>query len=132
MPKLINRLGELTQSTATAAQTLTLNADQAIEDFATDLATHFANYQLIEVTFANFTDGRGYSTAKLLRDRYGYRGEIRAVGDITVDQLFYLARCGFDSFFLRDDQDPSLAKNALSSFSAGYQKTYPLPAAVTL
>jgi uncharacterized protein (DUF934 family) len=128
MPKLINRLGELTQSTVTAAQTLTLTADPAIED----VATRLAGYTLIEVTFANFTDGRGYSTAKLLRDRYGFRGEIRAIGDITVDQLFYLARCGFDSFALRDDQDTNLAKKALLSFSTGYQKTYSLPADATL
>ena len=52
-------------------------------------------------TSRKFTDGRGYSTARLLRERYGYRGELRAIGDVQRDQLFYLAQCGFDAFALR-------------------------------
>jgi uncharacterized protein (DUF934 family) len=125
MPKLINRLGALIQSATTIEQTLTLEGDSAIEEIGASLA----QYKTIEIAFNHFTDGRGYSIAKLARDRYGFLGELRAVGDITVDQLGYLARCGFDSFALRDDQDIANAKKSLAAFSAVYQKTHPLPIA---
>jgi len=88
-----------------------------------------ARVELIAVNIARFTDGRGYSVARLLRGRYGYRGELRAVGDILQDQLYYLMRVGFDAFALRDDQDPQAAAAALSAFSASYQLSSgePLP-----
>ena len=76
---------------------------------------------LIAVHFPAFTDGRGYSTARLLRQRYGFTGELRAFGDILRDQLFELARCGFDSFVLRDDQDADDALRAFDDFSETYQ-----------
>lgn len=76
---------------------------------------------LVAIHFPAFTDGRGYSTARLLRQRYGYTGELRAFGDILRDQLFELARCGFDSFALRADQDPVEALRAFDEFSDTYQ-----------
>ncbi|NIO40358.1 MAG: DUF934 domain-containing protein [Burkholderiales bacterium] len=76
---------------------------------------------LIAVHFPVFTDGRGYSTARLLRQRYGFKGELRAIGDILRDQLYELARCGFDSFSLREDQDPIAALRAFDDFSEVYQ-----------
>lgn len=76
---------------------------------------------LVAIHFPVFTDGRGYSTARLLRQRYGYTGELRAFGDILRDQLFELARCGFDSFALRPDQDPAEALRAFDEFSDSYQ-----------
>ena len=76
---------------------------------------------LIAVHFPVFTDGRGYSTARLLRQRHGFTGELRAFGDILRDQLYELARCGFDSFVLRDDQDPHDALRAFDDFSETYQ-----------
>jgi phosphoadenosine phosphosulfate reductase len=84
---------------------------------------------LIAVNFPKFTDGRGFSTARLLRDRYGYRGEIRAVGDVLRDQLFYMKRCGFDAFRLRADQDPDVALRAFGDFDEYYQGAtdQPLP-----
>ena len=85
--------------------------------------------ELIAVNFPRFTDGRGYSIARQLRGRYGYRGELRAVGDILLDQLFYLMRVGFDAYALRDDQDPNAAATALRAFSMPYQPgaDHPLP-----
>jgi uncharacterized protein (DUF934 family) len=80
-----------------------------------------ANVAMIGVEFAKFNDGRGYSIATLLRTRLGYNGEVRAVGDVLADQIFAMARCGFDSFALRGDQDVELAKKALNSFPAVYQ-----------
>jgi uncharacterized protein (DUF934 family) len=76
---------------------------------------------LIAVHFPVFSDGRGYSTARLLRDRHGFRGELRAIGDVLRDQLFELARCGFNAFELRADQDPVEAVKAFDDFSEVYQ-----------
>jgi len=81
----------------------------------------------VEVNFPSFTDGRGYSIARLLRERHGYRGELRAVGDVQRDQLFYLARCGFDAFLLRDGQDAGESIAALTDFSEAYQASVERP-----
>jgi uncharacterized protein (DUF934 family) len=81
----------------------------------------------VEVNFPSFTDGRGYSIARLLRERYGYRGELRAVGDVQRDQLFYLARCGFDAFLLREGEDAGAALAALGDFSEAYQASVERP-----
>jgi uncharacterized protein (DUF934 family) len=75
----------------------------------------------IEVNFPKFGDGRGYSTARLLRERYGYRGELRAVGQITRDLLFFMESCGFDAFELRAGEDPHEALAAFEDFSESYQ-----------
>lgn len=77
--------------------------------------------ELIAVRFPTFTDGRGYSIARLLRERHGFRGELRAIGDVLQDTLFELARCGFDAFALRADQDPLAALSAFDAFSEVYQ-----------
>lgn len=77
----------------------------------------------VEVSFPKFGDGRGYSIAKLLRTRYGYKGELRAVGHITRDLLPFLERVGFDAFELRHGEDPEEALAAFHTFSASYQKS---------
>jgi uncharacterized protein (DUF934 family) len=84
------------------------------------LAEDFDKLALIAVRFPKFTDGRGYSIARVLR-RLGWKGELRAVGDVLRDQLFYLSRCGFDAFQLREDQDGEAALSAFNDFSAPYQ-----------
>jgi len=76
---------------------------------------------LIAVHFDAFTDGRGYSIARLLRERHGYRGELRAIGDVLRDQLYFLHRCGFDAFELRADQDAEQALQAFGDYSVSYQ-----------
>lgn len=78
----------------------------------------------IEVNFPKFGDGRGYSTARLLRTRYGYRGELRAVGHITRDLLFFLERCGFDSYELREGENPDQALASFEDFSSSYQRGF--------
>ncbi len=85
------------------------------------LAGRLDGLAVIAVEFAKFSDGRGYSIATLLRSRLGFKGEIRAVGDVLIDQLFAMARCGIDSFALRGDQDVEVAKRALETFPAVYQ-----------
>jgi uncharacterized protein (DUF934 family) len=84
---------------------------------------------LIAVDFPKFGDGRGYSTARLLREKYGFRGELRAVGDVLRDQLYYLHACGFDALAVRADRDPTTALASLDDFSDNYQSTVgqPLP-----
>ena len=88
----------------------------------------FDRVALITVRFPAFTDGRGYSTATLLR-RLGWQGELRAVGDVLRDQLFYLSRVGFDSFAIREDRSAHDALAALNDFSERYQGAtdQPLP-----
>ncbi|MEQ5833881.1 DUF934 domain-containing protein [Marinobacter sp. NFXS9] len=76
---------------------------------------------VIAVNFPKFTDGRGYSIARLLRERYGYTGELRAVGDVLLDQLFYMKRCGFNAYALREDKDINQAEHCLNFFSNTYQ-----------
>ena len=78
----------------------------------------------IEVNFPKFGDGRGYSIARLLRTRYGYRGELRAVGHITRDLLFFLERCGFDSYELREGENPNQALASFEDFSGSYQRGF--------
>lgn len=91
---------------------------------------------LIAVHFPQFTDGRGYSTARLLRERYGWKGELRAIGDVQRDQLFYLSRCGFDAFLLNDGSDAPQgdllrsaqgALSAFNDFSEAYQTSVDRP-----
>jgi uncharacterized protein (DUF934 family) len=84
------------------------------------LVEDFDKLALIAVRFPKFTDGRGYSIARLLR-RLGWKGELRAVGDVLRDQLFFMTRCGFDAFALRADQDTQTALSAFSDFSLAYQ-----------
>ena len=66
-------------------------------DDARELLPHLGRLALVEVNFPAFGDGRGYSSARILREA-GYEGELRAVGDVLVDQLAYMRRCGFDAF----------------------------------
>lgn len=84
------------------------------------LVADFDKLALIAVRFPKYTDGRGYSVARVLR-RLGWKGELRAVGDVLRDQLFLMTRCGFDAFALREDQDVQIALTAFSDFSAPYQ-----------
>ncbi|MFD2189978.1 DUF934 domain-containing protein [Pistricoccus aurantiacus] len=86
-----------------------------------------ADQPVIAIDFPAFTDGRGYTLARQLRERYGYRGEIRAVGDVLIDQLFYMHRCGFDAFLLREDQVVEDALNAQHTFSLSYQISIDTP-----
>jgi len=81
------------------------------------------------VNFSAFGDGRGYSIARLLRERYGWRGELRAIGVVVRDHLFFMAGCGFDAFMLREDQDAAEALTAFGDFSDAYQASVerPLP-----
>jgi uncharacterized protein (DUF934 family) len=93
-----------------------LSPPDRVEGLAPDLK-HFA---LVAAEFPGPADGRGYSQARLLRERFGFDGELRATGYVRHDQLFFLARCGFNSFQLAE-RDLIDALAALSTFTAAYQ-----------
>jgi uncharacterized protein (DUF934 family) len=84
------------------------------------LTPFFDRLAVIAVHFPKFTDGRGYTTARLLR-RAGWTGELRATGDVLPDQVQYLYRCGFDAFEVREDKRLDTALRALETFSVTYQ-----------
>ena len=76
--------------------------------------------RLIEIDFPRFRDGRGYSAARILREA-GYAGELKAVGDVLVDQLLFMRRCGFDSFAPEQPFDAQAVERALGRYAFVYQ-----------
>lgn len=84
------------------------------------LLEHLEELALVAVNFPAFTDGRGFSYARELREK-GFKGELRAVGDFIRDQMHYLHRCGFNAFQLADDSELEGALSALNEFSEHYQ-----------
>ncbi len=82
---------------------------------------------IIAVNFPKYGDGRSYSIARLLRERYGYKGELRAVGVVARDHLQQMAQCGFDSFLLREGEDVQDALRAFDDFSEAYQTSAAQP-----
>jgi uncharacterized protein (DUF934 family) len=104
-----------------------LGVELATHDEASVIAPVLEKFGLIAVHFPKFTDGRGYSIARTLRERFGFRGELRATGDVLRDQLFNLARVGFDTFALRADQDIEASLAAFKDFSEAYQVSVERP-----
>lgn len=94
-----------------------LGSTDSVESIATDLES----ISLVELNFPVFTDGRLFSTAKLLRTRYGYQGEIRAVGQFMVDQVCYLSKVGVNAFQLSNEAQLPVALATLDDFSVSYQ-----------
>lgn len=95
----------------------------APDDDPAVIASDLKLLPVIAVDFPSFTDGRGYSTARLLRERFDYRGQLRAIGDIQRDQLFFLREVGFDTFAIRGDKEVTEALFGLHDFADGYQTT---------
>lgn len=82
---------------------------------------------VIAVHFPSFADGRGFTTGRLLRERYGFRGELRAVGNFMRDQLTYLRRCGFNAFAFQGDEPLEKLLASLHDFSDSYQAAVDQP-----
>jgi uncharacterized protein (DUF934 family) len=95
------------------------------------LAPDLPRFDLVGAEFPGPSEGRGYTQARLLRERYGWRGELRATGYVRRDQVFFLARCGFNSFEL-PDSDLKGAAEAFSTFTARYQPSNDLGLALRL
>ena len=89
-------------------------------DDARALLPALGRVRLVEIDFPRFRDGRGYSAARILREA-GYRGELRAAGDVLVDQLFFMRRCGFDSFAPEHPISSEAAHKAFSFYDHVYQ-----------
>ena len=85
------------------------------------LAADLPRVALIAIEFPGPGEGRGYTQARLLRSRYAFAGELRAVGAVKRDQIFFMARCGFDAFELAAGEDAEAAQQALSRFTVSYQ-----------
>ena len=91
-------------------------------DRVEELSESLPRLDLVAVEFPTAGDGRGYSHGRLLRERFGFRGELRAVGDgVRQDQVFLLARCGFDAIELAAGEDPQAARRALNRYDVAYQ-----------
>lgn len=101
----------------------------APDDEPGDVAGELARVSLLAVDFPVFRDGRGFSTAYLLRTRYGWKGQLRAIGDVLRDQLNFMKRCGFDAFAVRADKNIEDALKGFSEFTVTYQASVdePLP-----
>lgn len=94
-----------------------IDSHEEIEAFADGII----DLPVISINFPKFADGRGFSLARLLRERYGYSGEIRAIGEIIRDQLFLMQRCGFNAFAFDTELDLAEASKSLQDFSDAYQ-----------
>lgn len=84
------------------------------------IAAELPHFALVALEFPKFTDGRAFSTARLLRERHGFKGELRAVGEVLRDQLLFMARCGFDSFEIADARAAG-ALHAFREITVAYQ-----------
>jgi uncharacterized protein (DUF934 family) len=100
-------------------------------DKVEQLVPDLARFDLVGAEFPGPSEGRGYTQGRLLRERYGWRGELRATGYVRRDQVFFLARCGFNSFEL-PDSDLAAAAGAFSTFTAEYQPSNDLGLGLTL
>lgn len=104
---------------------LDLGADQDPTELADALARDDAGFEMIAIRFDHFTDGRGYSLARLLRERHGFRGELRATGRLLADQAHFLARCGFDAVEIADADAADSWRRAAQAISVTYQPAAP-------
>jgi uncharacterized protein (DUF934 family) len=100
-------------------------------DKVEQLAPNLSRFDLVGADFPGPSEGRGYTQGRMLRERYGWRGELRATGYVRRDQVFFLARCGFNSFEL-PESDLQVAGGAFSTFTARYQPANDLGLALKL
>ena len=113
--------------------TLRLRTDLGVwlgcDETLAELGSEPNRFAVIAIHFPIFSDGRGYSLAYQLRAHFGYRGQLRAIGDVLRDQMFYLQRVGFDAFTPRPDRNIHDALQGLNDFSERYQASWdePLP-----
>lgn len=90
-------------------------------ELASEIGGDARELDLIAIEFPTFRDGRGYSTARLLRERWGFAGELRAVGNVLRDQLLFMYRCGFDAFEITHPDAAEIWRKAIGEFSVFYQ-----------
>lgn len=100
-----------------------LDSDAEIDLYIKEIT----NLPLIAINFPAFANGRGYSLARLIKERTEFKGELRAIGDVLLDQLFFMKRCGFDTFLLKEGLSAEKALEYLETFSDPYQLAYDRP-----
>jgi uncharacterized protein (DUF934 family) len=114
-----------------SASTLRLGVRMGPADRIETLEPDLARLSLVAIEFTGPSEGRGYTHARILRDRYRFTGELRAVGHVKRDQLLFMARCGFDAFELSEGADAGEALASFDDFTVAYQPAsevrYPLP-----
>ena len=88
-----------------------------------ELEPHLDHLALVALVFPSFKDGRAFSQARLLRERYGFRGELRATGQVLRDQFLFMQRAGFDSFDVKKQSDAEAFANTVKRYSVFYQPT---------
>lgn len=115
LDQLINEFDELKLKSRALAVKLSET------DSVSDILPFLNDLEMVVLLFKVFADGRAFSQSKLLRDRYAYQGEIRAVGDVIRDQLSFMQRCGFSQFQLAKTEDVNQAIHAFSDISKTYQ-----------
>jgi uncharacterized protein (DUF934 family) len=122
------RKDELAVRAARGEVGIWLESFELLEDLLASVAD-INSLPLIAIHFPRAVDGRGFSQATLLRTRYGFRNELRAIGDVLRDQLYFMHRCGFDAFSIRADRSAEDALASLRDFSDPYQGAVdnPLP-----
>ena len=125
MATLIKERRVITESAPSPEQGEVLRLEPT--DDPGSVAARLGGVARVDVNFPKFGDGRGFSIGRLLRERYGYKGELRAVGHITRDHLFFMESCGFDAFELREGEDPHAALAAFDDFSESYQTSVTRP-----
>lgn len=97
------------------------------DDEVTEVADIVNRLPVIGVNFPVFTDGRGFSIGRTIRERYQFAGELRAIGNFMQDQLFYLKRCGFDAFVVNDEANVDSMAQSMKDFSDFYQAAVDQP-----
>ena len=100
-----------------------LDSDAEIELYIKEIA----ELPLIAINFPAFANGRGYSLARLIKERTEFKGELRAIGDVLLDQLFFMKRCGFNTFLLKEGLSAEKALEYLETFADPYQLAYDKP-----
>ena len=106
---------------AIASRTASLGIAWPNDRPESDLLPHLPRLSLIALEFPSFRDGRAYTQARLLRERHGFKGELRATGDVLRDQFLFMVRAGFDAFEVKKDADAEDFALALHEFTVSYQ-----------
>ena len=117
----LEKRDELLLEQADRAVGVWIDSHEEVETLANTMANNLSRLPVVAINFPKFVDGRGFSSARLLRDRYQYQGEIRAIGEFIRDQLFLMQRCGFSQFSFANDIDLQAAAASLKDFSEAYQ-----------
>lgn len=120
-PVIVSSTRWRTQREALLARGLPLGIRLANTEAVASVAEDLGRVQLVALEFPTLADGRAFSQARLLRERYGFTGEVRATGAVLQDQMFFMKRCGFDCFVLAEGRNAEAAIASLNEFSVVYQ-----------